>query len=325
MLIHILLFIVGLILLIKGGDVFVDSSVGIARRFGLSELIIGATVVSLGTTLPEAFVSVGSALRGYGEISYGNAVGSIICNTALIAALSIFIRPSEIDRKLFKIPAIFFFISSAFYVISAYCFGTFSRFTGFILLLLFLIYMFFTVFKSKDSISSDLVLKKDSVTGSENILLFKNILTLVIGAVLISLGANLLIDNGIKLSYALGIPETVIALTFIALGTSLPELTTAVTSLIKGHGSLSLGNIIGANLLNIVFVSGLSVSLSPFDLPSDKLFLGMNSSLILDMPIMIISMLILCIPALMKGKVYRIQGAFLLMIYTVFCFIQFFI
>lgn len=323
MFIPVLLFIVGLFLLIKGGDIFVDSSVGIARRFGLSELVIGATVVSLGTTLPEVMVSVTSALEGHGELSYGNAVGSVICNTALIAAISITVRPQKIDSKTLRVPVIFFFISAVFYALNAYIFGYFNRISGILLLAMFLLYMIFNIVSAKNEGSGQQLLTTDNLHGDDNIVLIKNIIFLVVGALIIALGADLLVDNGILIAQYLGVPESVVAMTFVALGTSLPELVTSVTSLVKGHGDLSLGNIIGANLLNLVFVSGLSVTLSPFDVPSSQQLFGQPSSLILDIPLMFIVMAILTLPAVARGKLSRIQGIILLLIYAAFCTIQF--
>ena len=153
--------------------------------------------------------------------------------------------------------------------------------------------------------------------------LLKDLLLLVVGAALIAIGANLLVDNGTILARVMGVPESVIALTFIALGTSLPELVTAVTSLAKGHGALSLGNIIGANMFNLVLVSGLSITLNPFDLPTEKLLAGHNASLVVDVPLTFIVMLLLTLPGLVKGRLYRWQGILLLAIYAAFCTFQF--
>ena len=146
---------------------------------------------------------------------------------------------------------------------------------------------------------------------------------LVLGAVLIALGANLLVDNGTLIAQALGVPESVIALTFVALGTSLPELVTAITSLAKGHGSLSLGNVIGANVFNLVLVSGMSVTLSPFTVPQSSTLFGINSSLVLEIPVMLAVMMIMTLPALKRGRLSRAQGIILLCIYAAFCAIQF--
>lgn len=151
----------------------------------------------------------------------------------------------------------------------------------------------------------------------------KTIVLLIVGAVLIAVGANLLVDNGILIAQALGVPESVIALTFIALGTSLPELVTAISALSKGCSDLSLGNIVGANVFNLVLVSGISVSLAPFTIPQSSTLFGINSSLLLDLPLMLAVMLIMTVPALLHEKLVRWQGILLLCIDTAFCAVQF--
>ena len=319
MLIPVLLFLIGLVFLIKGGDWFVDGATGIAHQFHVPELLIGATVVSIGTTLPEVMVSATSAVSGHGEIAYGNAIGSIICNTSLIAALTIAIKPSGIERKTLRTPVIFFFLAAVFYSFIAYRFQYFSRLTGIILLLLFLVYMIYTIFQAKNSPRPVEENEQSKSSGS----MPKNIFLLIIGAVLIAYGANLLVNNGTLIAQAAGVPESVIALTFVALGTSLPELVTAITSLVKGHGALSLGNVIGANLFNLVLVSGLSTVLAPFSIPQNKMIAGMNASLAIDIPVMFLVMTFMTIPALIRGKLSRIQGILLLMIYITFCVFQF--
>ena len=319
MFISIILFVLGLVLLIKGGDWFVDGAVGVAHKFRIPELIIGATIVSIGTTLPEVMVSATSALQGHGEIAYGNAIGSIICNTSLIAALTAAIKPSGVDRKTFLTPVIFFWVSAFIYVFAAYKINYFSRFIGVILLALFFIYIFSVIFSNKKG-RGDTSLEYSGETP-----LLKNIFLILVGAVLIAGGANLLVNNGIKIASGLGVPESVIALTFVALGTSLPELVTAITSLVKGHGTLSLGNIIGANFFYIFLVSGVSITMSPFALPSEKIINGINSSLLVDLPLMLFVMFILTVPALLKEKLSRWQGVLLLVVYSAFCTIQFII
>ena len=151
----------------------------------------------------------------------------------------------------------------------------------------------------------------------------RDIMFLAIGAAVIAGGANLLVDSGTFIAEKLGVPETVIALTFVALGTSLPELVTAITSLIKGHGALSLGNIIGANLFNLVLVSGVSTVISPFAVPAEQQIAGHPASLVLDIPLMIGVMLLMTVPALIRGKLSRVQGIALLCIYAAFCVLQF--
>ncbi|MCR5732519.1 MAG: calcium/sodium antiporter [Sphaerochaetaceae bacterium] len=319
MLIAIVLFCVGLLFLIKGGDWFVDGATGIAKKFHIPEVLIGATVVSIGTTIPEVMVSVESALIGHGEIAYGNAIGSIICNCALIAAISMTFNPGKVERDALKYPVSFFFVAAAFYVYTAYFTGVFSRMSGIILLLIFLVYMVTTVNKALRMTKSEEVKEEVEVESK----LLKNILLLVFGAVAIAVGANLLVDNGTIIAEGLGVPESVIALTFIALGTSLPELITAITALVKGHSELSLGNVIGANLFNLVLVSGAASALSPFTLPLSREINGINASLVVDIPLMLAVMLIVTIPALVKEKDYRAQGIILLCIYVCFCAYQF--
>ena len=146
---NILLFIVGLVMLIKGGDWFVDGASGIARRFHLPELLIGATVVSIGTTLPEVMVSAQGAMAGSGDMAYGNAIGSIICNTSLIAAVTITVKPGKAERKSLILPVVFFFIAAAFYMVSAYLFGEFSRWVGLVLLAMFVAYITLTLVQMK--------------------------------------------------------------------------------------------------------------------------------------------------------------------------------
>jgi cation:H+ antiporter len=141
---------------------------------------------------------------------------------------------------------------------------------------------------------------------------------------MIAVGARLLVDNGTKIATMLGVPDSVIALTFVALGTSLPELVTAIVSLAKGHGALSLGNIVGANLFNIVLVSGTAITIRPFNVPVDKVFLGQNASFIIDLPLMLLVMAFVTIPALIRGKLSRFQGIALLVVYVAYVTFQFF-
>ena len=197
--IPIVLFVIGLFLLIKGGDWFVDGATGIAHRFHVPELLIGATVVSIGTTLPEVMVSATSALSGHGEIAYGNAIGSVICNTALIAALTIAIRPSEVDRKTLTVPVAFFFVAAAFYALIAYTSGNFTRIAGLALVAMFALYIGINV---KQALGAAQGKDTSSPNGTSSV---KDIFLLVAGAVIIAIGANLLIDNGIIIARVMGV------------------------------------------------------------------------------------------------------------------------
>ena len=167
MFIPVLLFTLGLLLLIIGGNRFVDGATGIAYHFHIPELIVGATIVSIGTTLPEVMVSATSAIGGHGEIAYGNAIGSIICNTSLIAAVTLAVRPGKPDRKALFVPVLFFFGAAAFYSFTAYRFGHFSRTSGFILLAVFLVYMVYTIRHNLPGRASDSPAPSSASVGEE--------------------------------------------------------------------------------------------------------------------------------------------------------------
>ena len=318
----VLLFCIGLVMLIKGGDWFVDGAVGVAHRYKLPEILIGATIVSIGTTIPEVMVSSIAAAAGQSQTAYGNAIGSCICNTALIAAVTIAAKSvHDIDAKAFRTPIIFFFLAAVFYSAVAYTSGVFSRLIGILLLAFFVVYMVITV---RQAINNRVVTDSEDAGEEEEKPLWKNLVLLIGGAAIIAVGANLLVDNGQIIAMGLGVPESVIALTFIALGTSLPELVTAITSLLKGHSSLSLGNIIGANLFNLVFVSGMAITINPFSIPSEKLIAGQNASLVVDIPVMFATMILMTLPALLTKKLRRWQGIILLLIYFSYIAFQFF-
>ena len=313
MLVSVLLFLLGFVLLIKGGDWFVDAAASIAHRFHMPELLIGATVVSIGTTLPEVMVSAQGALAGSGSIAFGNAIGSVICNTALIAAITIVAKPAAVDRKTLILPSAAFFIAAAFYCFNAYAFHSFSRLSGIVLLAMFVLYMVLTVMQMKRSPEAAQQGEPEA-EGQPETTLSHDIVMLIVGAAVIAVGARLLVDNAQIIATALGVPESVIALTLVALGTSLPELVTAITSLMKGCGALSLGNIIGANLFNLVLVSGTAVTISPFDLSTAS-----ATSLTVDIPLMLGVMGVMTIPALVRGRLSRWQGVLLLLSYAAYC------
>lgn len=319
----------GFILLIKGGDWFVDAASGIAKRFHLPELLIGATVVSIGTTLPEVMTSAMGAAAGSGAVAYGNAIGSIICNTSLIAALTIAIKPGKADKKSLIFPVCFFFGTAAFYAFNAYFFGRFDLWMGIVLLLGFVVYMIINVINMKknpaeaeDHEQPEQIECELPATESK-LGLLKDIGMLIVSALVIAVGAYLLVESATKIAHDLNVPETIISLTIVALGTSLPELVTAITALMKGHGALSLGNIIGANIFNLVLVSGAAITINPFDVPAEATFLGNNASLIFDIPLVFAVMAIMTLPALFKGKLQRWQGVTLLALYAAYCVLQF--
>ena len=324
---YVYLLIFGLLMLIKGGDWFVDAATSIAKRFHLPELLIGATVVSIGTTLPEVMTSAIGAASGSGAMAYGNAIGSIICNTSLIAATTIAIKPAKADRKSLIFPVCFFFGAMVFYALNAYLFGKFNLWMGIVLLIGFVAYMIINVVnmkKNPDEEQHDEELSEiEEPVDDSKLGLLKDIGMLVVSALVIAVGADLLVDNAIIIAEMLNVPQTIISLTIVALGTSLPELVTAITSLMKGHGALSLGNIIGANIFNLVLVSGTAISINPFDVPADATFMGNNASLIFDIPLVFLVMGIMTIPTIIKGKLQRWQGISLLCLYFAYCALQF--
>ena len=245
----------------------------------------------------------------------------MICNTSLIAALTVAIRPGAVSRKTLILPTASFFVAAVLYAGLAYTTGRFQRWNGILFLALFVLYMAITVWQMKKHPESAADAEEED--AGKPMELWQEIGLLVLGAAVIAVGARLLVDNGTKIAQWLGVPDSVIGLTMVALGTSLPELITAITSLIKGHSALSLGNVIGANLFNIVLVSGAAITISPFAIPAEKLLGGMNASLVVDIPVMLGVMALLCLPALKTGKLQRWQGIALLCVYAAFTAFQF--
>lgn len=295
------LFVLGLVLICLGGDRLVDAAVAIAKRLKIPEIVVGATIVSIGTTLPEVLVSTTAALQGNADISAGNAFGSIICNTALIAGLTQLLAPAKkVTRSSITWRAAAFFAISLGLIAVGLFTGTFNRLTGIVLLVCFCVYAVANV-KFPGGEDEE---KKEEKQGA----LWVQLLTLAVCAVLLYFGANLLVDNGIILAGALGVPERVIAVTFIALGTSLPELVTSLASIIKGYGNVGLGNIVGANILNLVLVMGI---------PAAVTGISLNPSTIrVDAVLGVVVMAVLTVPLMIKQRAYRLQGGALLAIYA---------
>ena len=301
------LFVIGLLLIMFGGDRFVDAAVEISRKLGIPQLVVGATIVSLGTTLPEILVSTTAALQGSSDIAAGNAFGSIICNTALIAAVGQLVRPTKnAEARTFRWRIVYFVLFALFLMADAAVKGRFGRVTGITLLLGFVVYALISI-RSAEEEEQEEGIKPDGG-------FVRPLVTLVVCAALLFEGANLLVDNGILLAQALHVPERVIAVTFIALGTSLPELVTAINALIKGYEDVSLGNIIGANLLNLLLVIGIPAAIRGIPVTPQVASV--------DIPLGIGVMLLLAVPILVKKRGYRWQGALLLVIYGAYCVIQ---
>lgn len=299
-----LLFFLGLFMIVLGGDSFVGYASSLARRLGVPPLVIGATVVSIGTTLPEVIVSTTAAVNGSSEIAIGNALGSIICNSCLIGGIGALCLPSSGLRRRDIMKRLFFFLLAAcFTAFSAAKTGTLGVGLGIILLSIFAVY-------SLTNAAGSASHSEDSEKERPELICFG----LIISAAALYIGSGLLVDNGILIAEALDIPQKVIAVTFISLGTSLPELVTTIASVIKKQGSIGLGNIIGANILNLLLVVGLPAVISP---------MTAGREIYRDIAAAAAAMCALVIPPALTGKTYRWQGIALLLMYAAYAAVNF--
>jgi cation:H+ antiporter len=310
------LFVLGVFLISKGADYFVNCTVEIGKRTNISELILGATLVSFATTLPELTVSLLASLDGHTTMSLGNAVGSIICNTGLILGLVIVISPFKVDRNLFIPKAAFLIIS----VIMLIILGMDGQIFGFdsLILLGMMAYYLYNNYRSatKDQpknarLKTDVHIKPAKKPGNkkENL---KLVVMFIGGLIMMFIGSRLLIDNGVIIAEMLGVPQGIVSLTVIALGTSLPELVASLTAVMKKHHALSVGNILGANILNIISVIG--ISSIPNSIPI------LSQTIRIDYPFMIVLLMLLILPTLKGNKVRRWQGFAMLSTYAIYIF-----
>ena len=303
----------GFFLITKGADIFIDCTVKIGRKTGISELILGATIVSFATTLPELTVSVFASIDNYTTMSLGNAVGSIICNTGLILGLVVIISPFKVDKNMFSSKSIILLISVlTLMVLGAN--GSISRGDGFILIVLLIVFMYSNIksVSGKNRINSPNNMQSnscDNIKSSKHENLKVGVL-FVLGLIMMVVGSKLLVDNGVKIANSIGVPQGIISLTVIALGTSLPELVSSLTAIKKKHHGISVGNILGANILNIVSVIGISSLIN--DLPI------LSQNMRIDFEFMTIILLILILPTIKSGKLYRVQGLLLLSSYIIY-------
>jgi len=310
MLITIILFIIGFVLITKGADMFINCTVEIGKKTHISELILGATIVSFATTLPELTVSLCASINNQTTMSLGNAVGSIICNTGLILGLVGFISPFKVDRDMFISKSALLLISILSLVVVGLD-GGINKFNAFFLLIILGIFMY-TNYKSAipkniRNTNMNVVGKNTKVDRFKSGELIKIIVLFISGLAMMVIGSRLLVNNGSEIAKFIGIPEGIISLTVIALGTSLPELVSSLTAIRKKHHAISVGNILGANILNITSVIPLSALVNEIPV------LSQNSTI--DYPFMIILILTLVLPTLKDSKIYRYQGIMLLIIY----------
>lgn len=292
----ILLFIVGIVLIVKGGDWFIDASAWIAKISGIPKVIVGATIVSLATTMPEIIVSLIAAAEGNPGIAVGNAVGSVTANMGLILSICALFNPFTLRRRDYALKGGLMVAAAA--ILYIFCLGGLFKAQGAILLAaVFALFVYENIASAKRKMQrSEQKEKPDKKTVIVNILKF------IAGTAGIIIGADLLVDNGEILAKAAGVSEAVIGATVIAVGTSLPELVTTVTSVIKKQGALSVGNIIGANIIDTTLIIPLCSLISKGPLTITP------QSLLLDMPACLIISAVAVIPMIFYSKLMRWQG-----------------
>lgn len=261
MLTQILFILIGFIMLIKGADFLVDGSSAIAKKLHISELIIGLTIVSIGTSMPELFVSTTSALEGYSDLSIGNIIGSNICNLLFILGISAVIRPVKFQKQTKWIENPMSIILTFIFLIICNTNQDVSRFEGILLIGLFILFLTYTIIMAKQNQQNVIIQFSDEDT--KKISIVKNTLFIILGIVILKFGGELVVENAKKVAVALNISEKVIGLTIVALGTSLPELATSVTAAIKGESDIAIGNIVGSNIFNMLLIIGLSAIIKP--------------------------------------------------------------
>lgn len=300
--VELLLFVVGLILIVKGGDLFVDAAGWIAEVSGIPKFIVGATIVSLATTMPEMIVSIMAAAEGKVDMAVGNAVGSVTANTALIFAVAMLFMSIKLTRRQYLTKSLLLLASSTVVLLASLT-GQFQFWGTIVLFLLFFVFIFENVKQAKLERQDS---KKPEYSGKE---LVKNIVMFVLGAAGIVVGSRLLVNSGSAIAAYLGVPESIIAVTLVAVGTSLPELVTTITSIIKKQSSLSAGNIIGANIIDLCLILPLCDLVSAEKLPIS------HQSIVLDMPACLLVVVMCIVPLLLRQKSSKVQGAALLAVY----------
>ena len=309
------LFAIGIALVVKGGDVFVDAASWIAKAFGIPTFIIGATIVSIATTMPEMIVSMIAAGQGKVDMAIGNAVGSVTANTGLILATAMIFMTIVIERKEYAIQCSLLVLAAALLPISSISLSKFTSseegalpiWASIVLFVIFFAFMAVNVKKAK----------AETGTAAEKVAIEKkdliiNILKFVLGAAAIVLGSQLMVNSGSDIATFFGVPERVIALTLVAIGTSLPEFVTTITAIVKKETSLSIGNIVGANLIDLALILPLCSIVSGKELPIPA------SSRLVDMPVCLGIIALALIPLFIRKKASKIQGILMAVAYCVY-------
>lgn len=309
----IFLFLVGILFIVKGGDFFVDAASWIAEVSGIPKLVVGATIVSLATTLPEMLVSVMAAAKGSVDMAIGNAVGSVTANIGLIMAISLICMPGVIKRADYLMKSILMLGAAVLIVLSGAA-GEMGAAITIAMIVIFCFFLWENVSSARRSMKagSDTAGRR-KMEGKKEIAV--NLVKFAVGAVGIVWGADLLVDNGSALAAMVGVPERVIGVTIIAVGTSLPELVTTVTAIIKKQSSLSVGNILGANIIDLTLILPLCSLVSGKALPIAA------TSARYDLPACLLVGCIAVIPAMVSRKFQRWQGILLLGVYAVYLYL----
>ena len=310
-----LLFAAGLLCIIKGGDLFVDAASWIAEASGIPKFIIGATVVSFATTMPEMLVSVFAALQGNADIAVGNAVGSVTANVGLIMCVALICMECAMTRKQFGVKACLLLAA----ILALFGFtrdGHLSVLESVLILVIFVGFLVESLIAARQEQGSELPAQEERPKIDKKTVLL-NIGKFLLGAAGIVLGAQLLIDNGSALARMLGVPDAVIAATMIAIGTSLPELVTTLTAIKKKQASLSVGNIIGANIMDLTLIMPLCAVIQGKPMTVER------QGMLLDIPACLIICAAALIPALVQGKFKRWIGYLIGGLYIAYLIIMF--
>lgn len=302
---------ISLYVLGKGADILVNEAIGLSIRWGIPKIIIGATIVSLGTTIPEVTVSVFAAINNNPDLALGNAIGSIITNTALILGLAAMVGVLPMDKKALGNQGRIQILTVSLFTIISLPFiskGIISQKMGFVFLGLLILYIMGTLILTKKSQDED----SDDFHQEETSLIIQ-LIKLIGGVVLVIISSKILIPSVEMTAIRIGIPQSIIAATLVAFGTSLPELVTSITAVRKGHGALAIGNVTGANILNILFVIGGSAAVTKAGLVVPAIFYK------LQIPTMLISIILFYLYSKNKDDIItKIQGFILLAVYIVY-------
>lgn len=310
MIIWICLIILGFVLLIKGADFLVEGASNIAKKFHIPEIIIGLTIVSIGTSMPELFVSITSAIDGYPDMAMGNIIGSNIANLLLILGLSSVIRSIKFKRetRLIEIPMCL--IISLLFVVICNLGHDVTRFDAGILIVLFVLFIGYTIFMAKKGEEFDKEEDDDNVDDKAKLSksTVKDVIFLLLGAVLLKIGGDLTVNNAVEIAKHFGLSEKLISVTILAVGTSLPELVTSVSAAIKGKSDIAIGNILGSNIFNMLLIIGVSAMIKP---------IVYNTSYNIDMIFLIGGTLILSLFPIIppKNKMSRGNGLIYIILY----------